>query len=81
MLRIKSLPMTATARTPTPLPPVNDINAVLIYPDPGLSTVIDVTLPALLTTAVIVACSMHSPVTITSGATVYPMPPSTTVTL
>ena len=74
------LPITATARAPEPLPPSSVIIAVVRYPTPESTTSMAITAPALLTRAVITAGDSAVPVTITVGGSVYPEPPSTTVT-
>ncbi len=74
--RTRLLPITAIIRPPVPLPPVIVTVAVVVYPWPGSFTTTCVITPALLITAVMVAGTVQSPVTVSSGATVYPLPPS-----
>ena len=78
--RTKLLPICATATAPWPLPPVNVIVAVVLYPLPGVIILTATTRPALLITAVIWAGATQVPVTITSGGIVYPEPPLAIVT-
>ena len=61
-------------------PPLIVIIASVVYPEPGLSMVIPITCPEVLIIAVIDACSIQVPVTITTGAEVYPAPPTGIVT-
>ena len=71
---------TANALAPVPLPPVNVISGVDVYPAPELTMSTAIIFPAVLILAVIVAVVVALPVTTTMGVSVYPVPPSNTVT-
>ena len=79
--RTKSLPINATATAVVVDSPIKVIIAVVLYPAPGSTMSTATTWPALLIIAVIAAGVTHSPVTTTSGALKYPLPPLTRVTL
>ena len=63
----------AVADAPDPPPPEKLTEGAVVYPDPGLVTVIDTTFPPET-----VAIAVALPPTITLGALVYPLPPPAT---
>ena len=79
-------PVTAVAVAPVPLPPLNEIVGVDVYPLPTLSTVILTTTTKAVSQArghykyaVAVAPLPPPPLIVTVGAVVYPLPPAVTL--